>query len=38
MKRYEDQSALVHLAGARGSDYNIEWAVRWPPTRISRAS
>ncbi|MEF8755947.1 MAG: N4-gp56 family major capsid protein [Accumulibacter sp.] len=27
IKRYEDQSALVHLAGARGSDYNIEWAV-----------
>ena len=27
MKRYEDQSALVHLAGARGSDNNIEWAV-----------
>lgn len=27
MKRYEDQTALVHLAGARGSDYNIEWAV-----------
>lgn len=27
MKRYEDQSALVHLAGARGSDNNIEWAI-----------
>lgn len=27
MKRYEDQTTLVHLAGARGSDYNAEWAV-----------
>lgn len=25
--RYEDQSTLVHLAGARGSENNIEWAI-----------
>ena len=27
MRRLEDQSCLVHLAGARGSDFNIEWAI-----------
>lgn len=27
MKRLEDQACLVHLAGARGSDNNIEWAI-----------
>lgn len=27
MKRLEDQAAIVHLAGARGSENNIEWAV-----------
>lgn len=27
MTRLEDQLILVHLAGARGFDYNIEWAV-----------
>ena len=27
MDRYCDQSLLVHMAGARGSHNNIEWAV-----------
>jgi hypothetical protein len=27
MQRLEDQACLVHLAGARGSDNNIEWAI-----------
>lgn len=27
IKRLEDQACLVHLAGARGSDNNVEWAI-----------
>lgn len=27
MDRYVDQSLLVHMAGARGSEYHIDWAV-----------